>query len=196
MRSNADWLAELRQAGASGDASRRELREFLVVSLARALSIKGVSRDHCEDFAQDALLRISAKLDDFRGDSAFTTWALAIAMRIAFDELRRKRWKDVSLDDLTSPPTPAASRTPRYDQDLARERVLATLREVIDRELTDKQRAMILAELGGMPQAEIAARMNMTRNAVYKLGHDVRRKLKQRLEDKGITQDDARWIFA
>jgi len=64
----------------------------------RVLTARGADEDHCEDFAQEALLRVRERLGGFRGESRFTTWALSIATRIAFDDLRHKRWKDVSFD--------------------------------------------------------------------------------------------------
>ncbi len=55
-----------------------------------------------EDFAQEALIKILDNLDSFRGESHFTTWAQKIAVRVAFTELRRKQWRNVSLQDLVS----------------------------------------------------------------------------------------------
>lgn len=57
-----------------------------------------------EDFAQEAAIRVLSRLDGFRGDSRFTTWAVAVAVRVAFTELRRARWRDVSLDALAAGP--------------------------------------------------------------------------------------------
>jgi len=80
-----------------------ELRQILLGGLRHALSVKGqVSDDDLEDFVQEALLRTLAALDTFRGESRFTTWAQKIAVHVAFTELRRKRWSDVSLDELTA----------------------------------------------------------------------------------------------
>jgi DNA-directed RNA polymerase specialized sigma24 family protein len=86
-------------SGASAHA-HEELRGELVTGLRRALSRRGVSDDLLEDFAHDAMVRIREHLDDFRGDSRFTTWALSIAVRVAFDELRHARWRDVSFEAL------------------------------------------------------------------------------------------------
>ena len=60
-----------------------------------------------EDFAQEAVLKVLAGMNTFRGDGRFTTWALSIGMRVAFSEMRKARWKDVSLDALS-----AAGRLP------------------------------------------------------------------------------------
>lgn len=73
---------------------------MLVAALRRMLSSRGFPGDLCEDVAQEALVRVQESLATYRGESRFTTWALSIATRIAFDELRHKRWRDVSLDAL------------------------------------------------------------------------------------------------
>src|SRR5262249_40026340 len=60
------------------------------------------SEAQLEDFAQESLLRILKRLDQFEGRSKFVTWAYAIAINTAFAELRRNRWQDVSLEALTA----------------------------------------------------------------------------------------------
>jgi RNA polymerase sigma factor (sigma-70 family) len=198
-RSNAEWCRLVADRGAAGEAARRELRALMVSAIRRVLRARGAGEDLSEDLAQEAMMRVSGRLDRFRGESRFTTWALAIAMRVAFDELRRARWKDVPLDALAAEETPgppaeaAPGRSP--ERAMARDRVLASLSEAIDRDLTERQRAVLRAELEGMPQAEIAMRLAMTRNALYKLSHDARRKVRARLEAAGITAADVIWVF-
>ncbi len=198
-RSNAEWCRLVATPGAAGEAARRELRALMVSAIRRVLRARGAAEDLSEDLAQEAMMRVSGRLDRFRGESRFTTWALAIALRAAFDELRRARWKDVPLDALSvdetaGPPAEAvADRSP--ERATARERVLASLSAAIDRDLTERQRAVLRAELAGMPQAEVATRLAMTRNALYKLSHDARRKVRARLEAAGITAADVIWAF-
>ncbi len=198
-RSNEEWLRALAANGPDGDAARTDLRRLFVRSLGRMLASRGVGEDMCEDFAQDALVRVRERISSFRGDSRFTTWALSIATRIAFDELRHKRWKDVSFEAIAQ-----ESRTPvvfepsaeaGQERGLVRERVLSALAEVIDRHLTERQRAVLAAELQGMPQAEIAAQLGMNRNALYKLAHDARKRVKSQLEATGISETDVLWGF-
>ena len=55
-----------------------------------------------EDLAQDATLRVMDNLANFRGESRFTTWATKVAIRLAISDLRRSRYKDFSLDELTA----------------------------------------------------------------------------------------------
>jgi RNA polymerase sigma-70 factor, ECF subfamily len=70
------------------------------------------------------------------------------------------------------------------------------MHEVIRTGLTEKQRSALLAELRGMSQDEIARHLGSNRNAMYKLTHDARRRLKQGLESAGFTADDISTAFA
>ena len=198
-RDGAEWVRDIADDGRLGEAAQRDLRVLLVRGLKRILSGRGVGDDLCEDFAQDALVRIREHLADFRGESRFTTWALSIATRVAFDELRHKRWKDVSFEAATADARGPLAFEPRADasqeKGLLRERVLFELREVIENKITDKQRAILVAELNGMPHAEIAIALGMHRNAVYKLGHDARKSVKLHLEAAGMSEADVLWVF-
>ncbi len=73
--------------------------------------------------------------------------------------------------------------------------MLHILRTVIDEKLTERQKRVLLAELQGMPQAEIALQLNMNRNALYKLSHDARLRVKVHLEASGLSAGDVLWAF-
>lgn len=148
-----------------------------------------------EDFAQDALIRILGNLDSFRGESRFTTWAQRIAVRVAYTELRRRRWRDVSLQEIierhdgrAGGDEVLADRTPSPERETARKMMVETLRRLIEEELTERQReAMVAVMFEGMPMEVTARRMGTNRNALYKLLHDARKKLKGRLEAEGLS---------
>ena len=195
-RTNQEWLDALR--GEERDAALADLRAFLVRGLRYALaSWPAVDGATLEDLAQEALLKILNGLDSFRGESRFTTWAQKIAVNVAFTELRRRRWQEVSLEDLSaSSPgdfVPEALVDPVADpekQALQRS-LLETLRQAIEVELTDRQRqALVAARIQGMPLAEVARRMGTNRNALYKLLHDARQRLKRQLEAQGLTPQE------
>jgi RNA polymerase sigma-70 factor (ECF subfamily) len=202
-RSNEEWIAALSKDGPERDAALADLRERLVRGLGYALSKRGgVDADLLEDFAQDALLKILDGLETFRGESRFTTWAQKIAVRVAYTELRRHRWRDVSLDEMTGFPddffTPRIMTDPEAgpEKQTVQTTVLETLRRAIDEELTDKQRqALVSLKVQGMPLAEVARRMDSNRNAMYKLVHDARQKLKQALLDKGLSPEEIMAAF-
>ena len=198
-RDNDEWVRALADDGPAGEEAQRDLRLVLVRGLRRILASRGFTEDLCEDFAQETLLRIRERLAAFRGESRFTTWALSIATRVAFDELRHKRWKDVSFEAATADARGPLAFEPRSDaspeKGLLRERVLAALRDVIENKLTDKQRRVLIAELNGMPHAEMADALGMSRNALYKLSHDARKRVKFHLESAGLSDVEVLWVF-
>ena len=155
---------------------------------------------NAEDFAQEALIKITGNLDSFRGESRFTTWAHKIAMNVAFTELKRRRWRDVSLQDLFAR-REGADRGPADtqltpEQLTFRNMVLGELRRMVDEELTDRQREAVVAVLlEGMPVSEVARRMGTNQNALYKLLHDARRKLKRQMEAAGLSPQEVLAAF-
>ena len=196
-----NWLVALRATDSGEQAAAvRALRDQLQNGLRIALNGRnGVSEAHLQDFAQESLLRVLDRLDQFQGRSKFTTWAQAIALNVAFTELRRKRWQDVSLDALTADgermvePAMMADDVLGADED--RTRLVATLRHAIENDLTPKQRAAILGELREMPFDQIVELLGTSRSAAYKMLHDARRALKQRLHEAGITGADIQNAF-
>ena len=77
-----------------------------------------------------------------------------------------------------------------------RQSMVQTLQQLIDQTLTERQRTAVRCNLAGMPVEVIAEKMDSNRNAIYKLVHDARIKLKQGLEASGIDADDIATAFA
>jgi RNA polymerase sigma-70 factor (ECF subfamily) len=203
-RSNEEWIAALSQPGPEHDAALEDLSALLVRGLGYALADRSnVRESDLEDFAQDALLRILKGLHTFRGESRFTTWAHKIAVRVAFTELRRRRWRDVSLEEMSESeegdtdfiPAKLADPSVGPERQAMRGVILETLRRLIREELTDKQRLALQAVLKGMPLEEVARRMDTNRNALYKLLHDARRRLQRRMLDEGLSAQDVLSAF-
>lgn len=200
-RDNETWLAHLDDKSPDQQAALSDLREALLRGLRRALSHRAPADDALlEDAVQDALVRILERLPQFEGRSRFLTWAMSVAVRVAMSELRHRRWKDVSLDDVVADadltPGRAVVDEPGPDAQWEREAILAAMHEMIRNDLTMKQREALLAELRGMPQDEIARHLGSNRNALYKLTHDARRRLKWGLEAAGFTAEDIDAAFA
>jgi RNA polymerase sigma-70 factor (ECF subfamily) len=204
-RTNEQWIAALR--GEERDKALADLRAVLVRGLKAALTGSvGSDLDPAaiEDFAQDALVKILHNLDSFRGESRFTTWAQKIAVRVAFTELRRKQWRDVSLQDLVSRHDATKIRLdtladplPTPEQLMSQQVMLAMLERFIVEELTDRQRrALVAVEIDKMPLEEVARRMGTNRNALYKLLHDARWRLKKRIIAEGLTPRDVLVVFS
>src|ERR671910_1091669 len=198
-RTNEQWLAELR--GPKPDEALADLYGLLVRGLRVGLGNYGGGVDaNYGDFAQEALIKITGNLDSFRGESRFTTWAQKVAINVALTELKRRRWRDVSLQELFAR-REAADRGPA-DTQLTPEQltfqnmVLGELRRLVDEELTDRQREAVVAVLlEGMPVSEVARRMGTNQNALYKLLHDARRKLKRKMEAAGLSPQEVLAAF-
>jgi RNA polymerase sigma-70 factor (ECF subfamily) len=198
-RTNEQWVTDLR--GSNPDEALADLYDLLVRGLRAGLGSYGGAVDaNVEDFAQEALIKITGNLDSFRGESRFTTWAQKIAMNVALTELKRRRWHDVSLQDLfarreASDRGPADTRlTP--EQQALQNTVLQELSRMVDEELTDRQREAVVAViLEGMPISEVARRMGTNQNALYKLLHDARRRLKRRMEAAGLSPKEVLAVF-
>lgn len=200
-RTNDEWLRLL--VAPADDKALGELRQILVRGL-RVSLYSYVDREldqFVEDVAQDALLRILDKRDTFKGESAFVSWAMKIAIREGLSELRRKKWKDISLEDLsgssddgernedTSHYMVAASANP--DQQAHESLILARVMEIINNELSDKQKTALNALMvQGISVTVVAERMGMSRNNLYKLVHDARLKLKKKMLENGMDAEE------
>ena len=206
-RTNEAWLADLRSTGETRNNALEDLRGIIERGLPYALS-RWLSPDLpqfnslVEEVTQETLLRVLDQLDTFEGRSQFTTWVHKIAVRIALTELRRKRWRDTSLDELTenedAPPPPGLLADSQAGPETSAERadMLVRVRRIIDEELTDRQReALILLGVKDMPMEDAARKLKTNRNALYKLLHDARVRLKSRLSVEDISANEVLALF-
>jgi RNA polymerase sigma-70 factor (ECF subfamily) len=202
-RNNQDWLTDL--TGPEADDAIADLRAILVRGLRAALASR-IHRnlDHVlEDFVQDALMKILKNIHTFRGESKFTTWAQKIAIHVAFTELRRRRWRDISLQEMVEDDdgnefTPAILQDPGAspEQLATRKSLLEFVQTMIDEELTERQRTAITAVMfKGVPIDEVADRMDTNRNALYKLIYDARQRLQQSMIANGISPQEVLAAF-
>lgn len=207
-RTNEDWLTQLRSEGAERAAALEDLRTrlergvfFYLRNDRSDLSDRTTEEieQMTQDFVQDALLKILDNLESFRGESKFTTWATKIATRVAISELRRVRYKNYSLDHLTADGEimPAITSlgvtpedTPAPENFAEREEVFRIVDEAIENALTERQRLALTAYvIDGANIEVIAEQMGTNRNALYKLIHDARVKLKKHMEEQGLSLD-------
>lgn len=205
-RTNDEWLSALRKPGPTQEATLADLRDIIRSGLPYALSKWVTPSDPAfdalvEETTQDTLLRVLDRIDTFEGRSQFTTWVHKIAIRIALSELRRKRWQDVSLEDLVESESgmPGLMKDEAGAPELASEQtdLSERLMRVIEEELTARQRtALVAIGIHGMPMDEVARRMDTNRNALYKLLHDARLRLKQRLAKEGLAPEDVLQAFS
>ena len=201
-RTNEEWLSDLR--GDNQDQAIGDLTRVLKRGLIYALSsrIQTDLETQVDDFVQDAVLRIMDKMDTFRGESKFTTWAQKVAVRVAFTEMRRQRWKDISIEDLMPEdsgdftPLVLSDPSPDPEQRTSQTLMLEMVDEMLKTDLTERQRTALMAIMhGGMPLEEVARRMDTNRNALYKLLHDARKQMRSRLVEKGLTPQEVLEVF-
>jgi RNA polymerase sigma-70 factor, ECF subfamily len=200
LRSNNEWVKSL--TSPTDERAVAELRDIIIRSLKPALH-KYIDRElnqFVEDTAQDALLKILDKVHTFRGESKFTTWAMKIAVREGLSELRRKKWKDISIQDLISASDDNSSEIntmefsandPDPEQLANQNIVLDKVMEIIEHELSDKQKMAIQAlMIHGISVTVVAEQMGISRNALYKLVHDARVKLKKKMAEGGMDPEN------
>ena len=194
------WLSALRSEGAEREQAISRLHELLLRAARfevgrRRAALSYVRGEELEDIAMqaanDALMAVLAKLDDFRGASRFTTWAYKFALLEAGVKLRRRAWqgREVVLD----PESWAgfADRGQTVDEEIARSDLLDKLRDAVEETLTSHQRQVFVAlALNEVPIDVLAERLSTTRGALYKTLHDARRKLRGELVTSGLVRAD------
>lgn len=198
---SAAWLDALRAGGTVGEHALARLHGLLL-GVARAEAFRRrsslpetVSADLdalCMQAANDALRAVTDKLDAFRGDSRFTTWAYKFAILEISMRLRRSAWHErrIVLDDaawerLSDP-------TADVQQRLEQQELLAALRLAVANVLTRRQREVFVAvTLEEVPIDVLAERMGTSRGAIYKTLHDARQKLRRVLAAAGHGVNDA-----
>ena len=206
-RSNEAWLSDLRAEGEIKNAAIEDLRAIIAKGLPYALS-RWLSPSLpqfnalVDEVTQETLLRVLDQMDTFEGRSQFTTWVHKIAIRIALTELRRKRWRDTSLDEITEnediPPPQGLLEDPQASPENIAERtdMLAQVRRIIEEELTDRQRkALTMLAIQDVSMDDAARKLKTNRNALYKLLHDARLRLKIRLAMEDISAHDVMSLF-
>jgi RNA polymerase sigma-70 factor, ECF subfamily len=154
------------------------------------------ARDLAEDLTQEALITILEKLDTFRGESQFTTWAYAVALRHALGALRQQRWHEHAVEARAArtplPIWPLEDQRARSPEQAAQQaEIWHTISTIIAQDLTVRQRTVLIGHVfQGVPLDRVAEELGTNRNNVYKLLHDARKKLKQRLLQQGFTYTD------
>jgi RNA polymerase sigma-70 factor (ECF subfamily) len=147
--------------------------------------------DVAQQSADDALVAILGKLDDFRGQSRFTTWAYKFALYEAASKVRRLAWqgREIPLAAEAWPAIADNRAEPHRDAETAE--LLSALREEIEHSLSPRQREVLTAlALNGVPIDVLAERLGTTRGALYKVLHDARQKLRGRLAARGLSVRD------
>jgi RNA polymerase sigma-70 factor (ECF subfamily) len=193
------WLGALRAQGMERDQAVARLHELLLraarfeVSRRRA-ALSHVRGEELDDLAlqaaDDALVAVLRKLDDYRGASRFTTWVYKFGLLEAGVRLRRRAWqeREVVLEPQAWPPV--ADRAAGPERRTETGELLQAIKRAIGVCLTEHQREVLVAlALNEVPIDVLADRLGTTRGALYKTLHDARRKLRAELAEKGFTLD-------
>src|SRR5262249_5632027 len=156
-----------------------------------------------EDAAQEGLVLALQNLASFRGEARFVTWASAIAVGVAMSALRRRRWRDLSLDHMpdgwqeTASSATAGSGWDQPQLAAQRTEIWMVIKDVVARDLTDRQRQVLsYVVINGVDADEVAERLGVSAGALYKLTHDARRKLKAGLLARGFSTAEILRAFA
>ncbi len=188
-----DLYTLIKSEGLARDQAISQLRMILLRGLSKSLNNRYGKPFNAEDIVQEALIKVLHSLDQYEGRSKFTTWAMTVATRIGISALRRKYHQDVSMEPFSSADgntmDVAVMDEPTLSNAESRAKIFSVLQRLIDTELTDKQRLATRAFLSNFATDEIAEQLQMNRNAVYKLIHDARQKLKEGFARAGLTSE-------
>lgn len=212
MLTNAEWIRILSTPGAEQATALEELRQILLRAALftfdrNASDLQRLSYDEvvrlAEDCAQEALLAILNHLDEFRGDSKFTTWAYKFAVNQALTTARRAHWRDISLETVLPDGDGYewldAGSGSEHDphQQIEQSEIILVIKDIIRNGLTPRQQIVLkLMVFDEVPMDVIVERLETNRNAVYKLLHDARKKVKQQLEARGFGVEDSFSLFS
>ena len=192
-----EWLRTLRDTGAKREDAIARLHALLLRAARFEVARRRPTLPHLRgndlddiavQAADDALMSVLARLDDFRGASRFTTWVYKFALLEAAVKLRRRAWqgREVPLEPETWSLFSSTGLEP--GEQAEQSELLATLQQAIEQVLTPHQRRVLVAlAVNGVPIDVLAERLNTTRGALYKTLHDARRKLRRHLEESGLS---------
>ena len=194
------WLRDLRSEGSTRDEAIVRLHALLLraarFEIARRRPtlphLRGADLDDLAiQAADDALMSVLRRLDDFRGASRFTTWVYKFGLLEAAVKLRKRAWqgREIPLERETWDLFASAGLEP--DAEAEQSELLRTLHEAIGDVLTPHQRRVLLAlAVDGVPIDVLADHLETTRGALYKTLHDARRKLRRHLDECGYALGD------
>ncbi len=190
------WVDALAETGARGEEARVRLRELLLKAArfeigrrrARLPYLRGGDLDDlAHQSANDALLAILGKLDTYRGESRFTTWAYKFALLEAAVKLRRRAWQGREIPLEAELWSTFADQGGSPAESAEQSELLGSIGDAIETELSAHQREVLVAvALNGVPIDVLAERLGTTRGALYKTIHDARRKLRTHLGRRGL----------
>jgi RNA polymerase sigma-70 factor (ECF subfamily) len=193
-----EWHLDLQAEGARREEAVVHLQGLLLRAarfevFRRAGSFPQLSavelNELAQDAADDAAVSVLRRLDDFRGESSFRTWAYKFALLEAAVKVRRRAWRDREVTLEPERWETLADSGPGPDDDAENAALFEAVREGIRTALTPRQRQVLVASvLEGVPIDVLAERLDSNRNALYKLLHDARRRLRAHVAAAGFPE--------
>jgi RNA polymerase sigma-70 factor (ECF subfamily) len=186
---DADLLGGLRRE--SPEATELLVERYAERVYRLALRITG-SREDAEEVAQDALWTAAQKIHSFKGDSAFGSWLYRIAANAAYMKLRarRARAREIALDDVLPSLVdggahfePMDDWSPRVDEQALNGELRRILETAIDDLPPDYRTALVLHDVEGLSNPDIAEALGISLPAVKSRVHRSRLYLRKRLAD-------------
>lgn len=220
-RTDQEWVSDLQAGGQAQRQAFADLGRYLYTVVYNYLRKRRTSLlrlqqlDHAElkelarGFTQEALQTVWEKLSTYEGRGKLTSWAATIAVRTAAYELRKPYWREgrmpqsLAHDPDNDPeewggPDQEWWETQRLSPEVQAQtaEVLNLIETAIEQDLSERQRFAFVAQfLEGRSSDEIAGELGVTRNAVYLLIHEARKKIKRRLVEAGHTPEDVLRVF-
>lgn len=193
-----EWHLDLHAQGARRDDAVEHLHGLLLRAarfevFRRRGSLPQLSAVELDELAQDAAddaaVAVLRRLDDFRGESSFRTWAYKFALLEAAVKVRRRAWRDREVTLEPERWESLAHAGPGPDDDAENAALLEAVREGIRTALTERQRQVLVSTvLEGVPIDVLAERLGSNRNALYKMLHDARRRLREHVAAAGFPE--------
>jgi RNA polymerase sigma-70 factor (ECF subfamily) len=189
-----EWLRSLHAEGSTRDEAVARLHALLLRAARFEVARRRPALPHlrggdlddiANQAADDALVSVLRRLDDYRGGSRFTTWVFKFALLEAAVKLRKRAWqgREVPLEPESWSLFAGGGLDP--EEELEQRELLSTLQHAVNELLTPHQRTVLVAlALNGVPIDVLAERLGTTRGALYKTLHDARRKLRDHLEEE------------
>jgi RNA polymerase sigma-70 factor (ECF subfamily) len=191
-----EWLRALRADSGTHHEAVARLHTLLLRAARFEAARRGAGLPHLRDeleevaheAAGDALISVLARLDDFRGESRFTTWVYKFALLETAAKLRKRAWqrREVPLEPDAWNLFESVGLAPA--EQVEQNELLSTLQTAIGELLTPHQRRVLIAlTLNDVPIDVLAERLDTTRGALYKTLHDARGKLRAHLAERNLT---------
>jgi RNA polymerase sigma-70 factor, ECF subfamily len=196
---SAEWLWSLSHTGRERESAIARLHNLLLriarSEMQRRNSSLAISGPEIDDIAHqaaaDALLAITNKLDTFRGESRFTTWAYRFVILEVSTKIGRHFWRQpgISFDTEDWDRLPDVFGLQPALETEARD-LVAAVQRAVDEKLTEHQRRVFVAlVVNGIPLDALVVEFDTNRNAIYKTMFDARRKVRAALVANGYLHD-------